>query len=82
MSDRKKVKRLGLRKQHDLEPIHMTRADLRPLVFWAAVGVRYSKGGSYGDIVEEAILRAAEKLNWTLYQFPYPEFGAQTRKKP
>ena len=71
----------GTRRMRNREPIPMTREELRPLVFWAAVGVRLSRGGSYDDVAEVAILEAAEKLNWTLYQFQYPEFGASLMRK-
>ena len=72
----KSMKKPGSRNARSREIIPMTRMELRPLVFWAAVGVRYSKGGSYEDQIEAAIVEAATKLNWTSYQFPYPEFGA------
>lgn len=70
--------------QRDKEEFVVTRKELRTLLFWASVGVRESKGGSYQHDIESVIVEWVTKLNLKIpYHLPYPEFGkaAKNRKE-
>lgn len=51
--------------------IGMTKKEIAQLVYWAAVGVASSKGGSYKNTISDLVLYFSKELKITLPVRPY-----------
>lgn len=59
--------------------VTLSATELRALLFWSAIGMRYSQSGTYGDTIEWVIPKYADHLKFRFDKCNAPEWGANRR---